>query len=624
MYLSYGLWPSVFSAAMVATASAKIEEVHLDGATLYWIESRPQEQGRAVIMRRCPDGQREELTPVTVCVASQVHSYGGAAMVVSEGVVYFSNVRDGRIYRLVPGQPPEPLTAKGQVRYADLVIDQARNRLIGVREDHRRPGQEAENQLVNISLRTGRVTVFESGADFYAAPRLSPDGRHLAWIQWHHPQMPWDATQLCVARLATDGRMRRYGVVIDGESMPRESVISPTWSPDGQLYYASDRSGWWNLYRFNVQERCDQAVTVADGDVGAPLWRLGQSYFAFGFGKRLYYAVLGQGRNDLRVAATTWDHRLRTLPPEAVEIQEVRASDSCLAVLASGPALPPTIFLLDADFQEVDRIGAKLPVEKMFISQPQDISFPTTMDDEAHGYFYPPCYPGVTGPIADRPPLIVVAHGGPTSSASRRFRPEIQFWTSHGFAVLDVDYRGSSGYGRQYRKRLAGQWGVYDVADCVAGVRYLSGLDVIDPERVAIRGGSAGGFTVLSALVFHHAFKAGVSYYGISDLSTLSDDTHKFESRYLDGLVPAELRAQRSPINAIGELNCPMIIFQGLKDQAVPPVQAEKMVEVLRAKGLEYEYVTFVEEGHGFRQAANIASSLERELAFFRRVFRLE
>lgn len=624
MHLSHGLWASVFSASMVAIASAKIEEVHLDGTTLYWIEQRPNEGGRRTIVRRQPDGAREELTPAPLSAASQVHSYGGAAMVVRDGVVYFSNVKDSRIYRIMPGQMPAPLTAATNVRYADLVIDQTRDRLIAVREDHRRPGVEAANQLVSISLKTGRVTVLESSADFYAAPRLSPDGRYLAWIQWHHPQMPWDATQLCVAHISTTGRVRRRGVVIDGESMPRESVICPTWSSDGWLYYASDRLGWWSVYRFGVKQQRDQAVAAGDGDIGAPLWHLGQSYYAFGPGQQFYYAVLNQERHQLRTAQPDLDQPLDWLPAEAIEIQEVRGSDRCLAVLASGPSLPPTIFLFDERGQMIDRIGGKLPVEEMFISRPQSITFPTTDGDEAHGFFYPPCNPGVHSPMGERPPLVVVAHGGPTSATSRRYRPDIQFWTSRGFAVLDVDYRGSSGYGRRYRQRLAGQWGVYDVADCVAGVEYLAARDAIDPERVAIRGGSAGGFTVLCALVFYRTFKAGASYYGISDLSTLSADTHKFESRYLDGLVPSELWAERSPVGAIDQLNCPMILFQGLKDQAVPPIQAEKMVAVLTAKGIDYEYITFPEEGHGFRQAANIALALERELAFFQRVFRLE
>lgn len=622
MRLSYGLWQSVLPASLVATASTKIEEVHLDGSTLYWIESRPDEQGRRVIMRRLQGGRQDEVTPAPFSAGSQVHSYGGAAMVVDSGVIYFSNLKDGRVYRVLPGQQPQPVTAAKAVRYADLVIDASRGRLIAVREDHRFSKQEAINELVAINLKTGRVNVLQDGADFYAAPRLSPDGQELAWIQWQHPRMPWDGTKLCQARVTVAGRLTKCRVLIDGERRSPESIIQPVWSLDGRLHFSSDRTGWWNIYQYRDGEA--KPVVVRDGDIGAPLWYLGQASYEFGPGQMLICATRGDNRYRLSATNQVADMDLDWLPTEAIEVQEVRCSDCRIAVLASGPDLPSSIFLFDANGKLVERIGSDLPVAKETISRPQAITFPTTEGDSAHGFFYPPHNPAVTTRESEKPPLIVVAHGGPTASTSRRFRPDIQFWTSRGFAVLDVDYRGSSGYGRSYRERLTGQWGVYDVADCVAGVQYLATQGKIDPERVAIRGGSAGGFTVLCALVFHRTFRAGVSYYGISDLSTLSGDTHKFESRYLDSLVPRTLWAQRSPINAIDQLDCPMILFQGLLDEAVPPVQAQKMVDVLRAKGLACEYVTFANEGHGFRQAENIATALEAELAFFQKIFQIK
>ena len=612
----YGSWPSPLTASRVTAGALRLDHVQLDGEDVYWVEGRASEGGRYVIVRRTADGAIIDVTPTVFNVRTRVHEYGGAAYTVDRGTIYFANFADQRIYRQRAGAVPEPITAEGGF-YADFRVDRTRDRLISVREDHSKAG-EAINTIVAIG---GGETVLVSGADFYSDPIVSPDGASLAWLQWHHPNMPWDGTELCVARFETDGTLGPARTIAGGAT---ESIFQPEWSPDGTLYFVSDRSGWWNLHRLLNGEV--EVVHAMAAEFGKPQWTFSMVTYAFMSAERIAATYTQGGRWQLALI----DTRSRTCTPVPLPVQPLESihatADAIYFIGGSATEANAITRLALADRStEVLRSASAERIEPAWISVPEAITF-TAAGRDVHAFYYPPVNPAVTAPAGERPPLLVLTHGGPTGASSDVLDSKVQFWTSRGFAVLDINYSGSTGYGRAYRERLNGQWGIADVTDAVGGAEAMVAAGKADPARLAIRGGSAGGYTTLAALTFHQVFKAGASYYGISDLEVLQQDTHKFESRYNESLIgpyPAarEVYVARSPIHFTDRLSCPIILFQGLDDKVVPPNQSEMMAAAVRKKGLKVKYVTFEGEQHGFRKAENIIRALEEELAFYRDVF---
>ena len=619
----YGSWKSPISANLIATEGRRIIEAVADGKDIYWIEMRPAENGRYVIVRRTPDGQTTDVTPAPFNARTRVHEYGGAAFVVNDGMLYFSNFADQRLYRQNAGSEPQPITPEADLRYADGVIDTQRKRLICVCEDHTDAENEAVNSLVSIGLDgmdSGQVLV--SGNDFYASPRLSPDGTRLAWMTWNHPNMPWEGTELWIGEIGTDGSLGHTECVAGGVD---ESTFQPEWSPDGTLYFVSDRTGWWNLYRY--QEGSVEPLYEMEAEFGRPQWIFGMSTYRFISANQIICTYTQDGIWHLASldAATRKLDRIETSYTSIANLQAIPGGVLFNAGSSTESASIVLFEFATRQFEVVCR-ASNTDIDTGYFSNPQVIEFPTEEGLSAHAFFYPPQNRDYIASADDLPPLVVISHGGPTSATSTALNLEIQYWTSRGVAILDVNYGGSSGYGRTYRQRLNGQWGIVDVDDCVNGARYLVEHGYVDGNRLAIRGGSAGGYTTLSALTFRDVFKAGASYYGISDLEAMTRDTHKFESRYLDSLIGAYPEEQdryreRSPIHFTDRLSCPLILFQGLEDKVVPPNQAEMMVEALHVKGLPVAYVPFEGEQHGFRRSENIRRSLEAELYFYARVF---
>jgi dipeptidyl aminopeptidase/acylaminoacyl peptidase len=621
----YGSWKSPITADVVAAGEVGLEQVRLDGDDVYWIERRSQEGGRKVIVRCSSDRHVTNITPVGFNARTRVHEYGGGDYAVLGRMIIFSNFADQRLYLQRLGPEPRPLTPAADLRYADGVINRDRKLLFCVREDH--TGQsEAINTLVSIDLMEGGAgRVLVSGNDFYSSPRLSPDGSHLAWLTWNHPNMPWDGTELWVGTLSEDGWVREVTHVAGGVN---ESIFQPEWSPEGTLYFVSDRTGWWNLYRWWNNKI--EPLYPMDAEFGQPQWVFASSLYGFASERRIVCRYIKDGRDHLAILDTV-TRALDETELSFTAISQVCAAGDRVVFIGSSSTEPTSIVSLDLMTKKVEvlRRSRETDVDAGYLANPRAIEFPTESGLTAHGYFYPPQNRDYAGPADEKPPLLIMSHGGPTSASSASLKYAIQYWTSRGIAVLDVNYGGSSGYGRLYRQRLKGKWGIVDVDDCVNGARYLVAHGDVDGNRLAIRGGSAGGYTTLCALTFRNVFKAGASHYGISDLEALARDTHKFESRYLDSLIGPyperrDLYLERSPIHFTERLNCPMILFQGLEDKVVPPNQAERMVEAVRAKNLPVAYLTFEGEQHGFRKAENIKRVLEAELYFYSKVFGFE
>ncbi|WP_439640938.1 S9 family peptidase [Nevskia sp.] len=619
----YGSWASPISSDAIVADSLKLGQIAIDGQAIYWVEGRPAEAGRNVLMRRRADGLLDEMTPAGFNVRTGAHEYGGGSFTVAGDIAYFANFKDQALYLQPPDGPPQAFVGEPGARFADAVVDAPRARLIAVREAHPADGAEPVNTLVAIGLE-GEHTIrtLVSGADFHSSPKLSPDGRQLAWLSWRHPNMPWDGTVLSVGQFDDDGFVTGVVTVAGGAD---ESVFQPAWSPDGELVYASDRSGWWNLYGWRAGK--SRLIVKAEAEFGEPQWEFGMSRYGFTPDGLIIAAPIRNGVAGLVAIDLKTGHQREIATPFR-EIKELRVGDGFIAFLGGSPAEARSLVRLDLKTGqfEILRRGSSLKVDDGYLSSAQPIVFPTTDGLSAHAFFYPATNRAFAGPKGEKPPLIVLSHGGPTSQATPTFNPTIQFWTSRGFAVVDVNYGGSSGYGRDYRRRLNGRWGVVDIDDCVNAAQYLVAQGRVDGARLAIRGGSAGGYTTLGALAFRPGvFKAGASYYGVGDLEVLARDTHKFESRYLDSLIGPYPEAKalyqaRSPVHAVAQIDSAVILFQGLDDKVVPPNQSQLMFDAVKRRGRPVAYVPFAGEGHGFRAAAAIKRSLEAELYFYGRV----
>ena len=625
---SFGSWKSPITSDLIIAESIGLGQIVLDGDAIYWVEVRPSEGGRHVVRRWNPEGDIEDVTPEPFSVRTRVHEYGGGAFTVSRGVVFFTNFAEQRLYRQDPGQEPRPISPEGAYRYADFIIDSSRGRIICVREDHSDDSSDPVNAVVALpDDGHGQAWALVAGNDFYAAPRLSPDGSHMAWLTWNHPNMPWDGTELWVADVAEDGSLVAARMVAGG---PGESIAQPDWSPEGVLHFVSDRTGWWNLYRLLGDEA--EALFPAETEFARPQWVFGAATYGFTSDGNLACAYNQRGKWGIGLLdPVSRDFRALDTPYTEMGRGDLKVSEGVVVFEAGSPTHPMSLVRLDLPNRELGVLcqSVAAAIDPGYISRPQPIEFPTERGQTAHAYYYAPQNQDYAPPAGEKPPLLVKSHGGPTGAASASQDLQIQYWTSRGFAVVDVNYGGSVGYGREYRKRLDGQWGVVDVEDCVNAARYLVEQGWADERRLAIDGGSAGGFTTLAALTFRDVFAAGASYYGVSDLEALALDTHKFESRYLDRLIGSypeqrDLYLERSPINFTAQLSCPLILFQGLEDRIVPPNQAEKMFDAVRRKGLPTAYLPFEGEQHGFRRGENIKRALDAELYFYSRVFNFE
>ena len=629
----YGSWKSPITADLIVSGAVGLGQIALDGDDVYWVEMRPSEGGRMVIVRRSGDGATIDVTPEPYSVRTRVHEYGGGAFLVADGVVFFSNFSDQRVYRQDPEGEPTAITPEAPLRYADGVFDAVRGRIICVREDHSGEG-EPVNVIVAVDAEDAKTQeILYTGSDFCAAPRLSPDGSSLAWLAWNHPNMPWDGTTLLMADVDADGRLGEAQTIAGGPSTSSgwdESVLQPLWSPVGELYFVSDRSGWWNLYRWRSEEV--QPVLEMEAEFARPQWVFDPAAYGFLGDGRIACSYVERGVWNIGIIDVETGVLTRLdLPYSEMGRGELRASGNRVVFSAGAPDKPMSLLSLDAATGAVETMqqAHDLEVDSAYLSAPEPVEFETAGGRTAHAFYYPPRNPDFAAPNEEKPPLLVKSHGGPTASASTALDLGIQFWTSRGFGVVDVNYGGSTGYGTEYRRRLNGTWGIVDVDDCVSAARYLAARGDADPERLAIDGGSAGGYTTLAALTFHDVFKAGASYYGVSDLEALAKETHKFESRYLDSLVGPyperrDLYIERSPIHHTGLLSCPLLLLQGMEDEIVPPNQAEMMFEAVKSMGLPTAYVPFEGEQHGFRRSENIKRALEAELYFYSRVFGFE
>ena len=620
--LPYGSWPSPITLDLVMAGGRGLFDPHIDGPDVYLLESRPDEGGRVVLLRLAGDGTATEVTPAPSNVRTRVHEYGGGAWAVQDGLVIHSEFADGHLVRIDPGVAPRPLTAEPGVRFADLRIDRPRGRVLAIMEDHRVDDLDPANSVVAVSLDDGSITPLVDGHDFFSHPRLSPDGSSLSWLAWDRPNMPWDGSELWVGRLDEDGSVGSADLVAGGSA---ESIAGPAWAPDGSLVFASDRSGWWNLYRWRPGAPGIEALAPMAAEFAEPQWVFGLRTFGFDGQGRVIAIARSNGRDRLLVLEAGQEPRAIGL--DATDLHGLWVVDDEAVLVASAPTRPTAIVRIDLRTDAVRSIREERtpPVDVGYLSQPRFVEFPTTDGRTAFAFHYPPTNPVAVAPDGELPPLLVISHGGPTSNADQRLSMEVQFFTSRGFAVVDVDYGGSSGYGRAFRDRLLGAWGIVDLDDCTNVATWLASQGLADPKRLGIRGGSAGGYTTLCALTFRSVFAAGASYFGVGDLAALARDTHKFESRYLDLIVApwpdgVAVYDERSPIHFVDRIRTPVLVLQGADDRVVPQAQADDLVAALGRNGVPYAYLLFQGEGHGFRRAENRRRSLEAELSFYAQV----
>jgi len=623
----YGCWKSPITSDLIVAGTISLSDVVVSGNNIYWIESRPSERGRRSIQRRSADGIITEMTPPEFNVRTRVHEYGGAAYEIDGKTIYFQNFADQLLYRHDPGADPRPITTSG-IMYGDFRFDRQRNRLVSIQEDHGISDIEAVNTLVSLNPNgpnaDGGATLV-SGADFVSNPRLSPDGRRMVWLEWSHPNMPWDAAELWIGDVDAEGAIHNGRSIAGGNG---SSVFQPEWTPGGDLIFVDDRSGWWNFYRFRNGEV--EHLLDMEAEFGRPLWVVGMTTYAVISDERLICAYTRNGMwaiGDLNLATGEF----KTVETPFTEVTSIAAEGDIVGFVAGSTVLPMGVYRHDLTTGDTQllRSASTLTIDPGYLSEATTVTFPTSDDQVAHGFLYMPKNKDFDGPDGELPPLIVASHGGPTSATPASLQLTFQFWTSRGFAVLDVNYRGSTGYGRPYRDALQDTWGIYDVDDCVNGAQYLVEKGVVDGERLAVRGGSASGYLTLAALTFRDTFAAGCALYGISDLEIMALETHKFESRYLDGLIAPypegiDVYKERSPLHHIDQLNTPLILFHGLEDKVVPPNQSEMIYDALKEKGVPVAIVLYEGEQHGFRQAANIKRTLDGEFYFYSRIFGFE
>jgi dipeptidyl aminopeptidase/acylaminoacyl peptidase len=634
----YGSWKSPITLDMLVEEVVRLYFPWQSGGAVYWLEGRPDEGGRQVIVRLAADGQVSDVFGPEFHARTLVHEYGGIPYAVAGETVYFSNFMDQRLYRVEAGGAPEPITAEPEVeraiRFAQPVVAPSRRFLLAVRERHPEPDVAAGvvNDVVAVPLSAegiGEPRVIAEGHDFYGQVAISPSGDRVAWISWDHPNMPWDGTELWEGPLSEDGAVGEPRLIAGG---PEESVTQPSYAPSGVLHFISDRTGWWNLYSLEAGGEV-RALAPAEAEFAGPAWIFGLTTYAFLADGSIVATWGERGRGRLGVLRPEAE-AFEPLETELTFFAMLRAADDGrgAVAVAGAPTEGPCVVRIDpalagasSPVVSVLKRSHATTVDARYLSVPQAIEFPTEGGLTAHALFYPPHNPDYDAPDGELPPLIVESHGGPTSATNSVLDYETQFWTSRGFAVVDVNYGGSTGYGREYRERLRGKWGIVDLDDCVNAAKYLASTGRADPDRLVIHGGSAGGYTTLCAVTFRDVFAAGASYFGVADAGALARDTHKFESRYLDSMIGPWPEAQavyeeRSPIFHTDLLRTPLIVFQGLEDRVVPPNQAEAMVAALAEKGVPHAYIAYEGEQHGFRKAENVRRTTEAELYFYGRV----
>mgnify|MGYP006181948843 FL=1 len=622
--LAFGSWESTITTDLILNNSVSLGEISLFGDDIYWVEMRANEGGRYVVVKQTIDGKKTDAIPSGYNARTRVHEYGGGSYLVTNRGVVFSNFDDQSLYLVDANNVCKKLTIQEDCRYADIIYDKYRERLICIREDHSERAKEAVSSIIAVSLlESGNEIILQCGADFYSNPRLSNDGQKLCWISWFHPNMPWDNTSLFTSEINDVGQIGKASLVAGGDI--NESVCQPSWSFDDILYFISDKNNWWNLYRLG--ENGIECIIKLDAEFAVPQWSFRESNYDFIDYNSIISIYRQQGLAYIAIINTD-KKTFETLSLSYTEIESLVCKKNKAYFLGSSPTEFKSIIEYDIEKKIVNVIQKSnaICLDKEYISVGESISFPVDENKHAHAVFYRPQNRYYTGLDDEKPPLVVMSHGGPTGESHNGLKMVVQFFSSRGFAVLDVNYGGSSGYGREYRRRLNGNWGIVDVNDCSKAALYVAEEGWVDKDRLAIRGGSAGGFTTLAALAYTDVFKAGASHYGVSDLEALTKETHKFESRYLDTLIGAypetqEIYKERSPVNAVDRLSCPVIFFQGLEDKIVLPNQAELMVDALKLKGIPVVYIAYEGEQHGFRQAKNIKRTLESELYFYATIF---
>lgn len=629
--LPYGTWPSAITSELIVNDSITIDEPRITADSIYYIERRPQESGRYVIVKVTGDFAIDIL-PTPFSARSRVHEYGGGSYCIADDRVFFINDSDQDIYTIQNEQVTR-LTKAENKRFADFIFDKRHQRLIAISESHE--NAQIANSIVSIDIHDGALSTLEAGEDFYASPRLNSSSTKLCWQSWALPNMPWDGNQLWLADIDQNGCIDRKQHIAGSDDI---AVFQPQWSPDDVLYFISDKSGWWHIYRYlSSRDSAEtQQLTEGEKEFGLPQWVFSQSSYAFIDKTELICCYRNQHGSNLAILSLINNFKLTILNTPWQEFGSLTANVNRAGFIAASDTCFPQLILatLKADATHklstsVIKNSCKLPLSNKHYSRVQSISFTNRHQQTVYANYYPPTNPAYRGIKNTSPPLIIICHGGPTGQNSASLDPKKQFWTSRGFALLDVNYSGSTGYGRDYRLRLNNNWGTLDVEDCCDAALYAVSEGLADNNQLIIRGSSAGGYTVLSALTFERVFSAGASYYGISELSSLADDTHKFESHYLDHLIgpfpeAEDLYKQRSPINSTHLLNCPVIFFQGSEDKVVPKAQAEKMFDALNKKGLPVAAQYFSGEQHGFRKEESIRQSLENELGFYQLVFNLK
>ena len=653
--LPYGSWPSSISSQALTRGLSQLNEPKLVNGACYWLESSPENRGCTVIMCKDKLGKIYTVSPQTINVRTRIHEYGGGSYCIHNGYAYFTNDSDQRLYRCVLpkasvdngdafSHQAEVLSPEGPYRYADFCIDEQRQQLICVCEIHKKNNQEPENCIVALKLDGSSTTAFNVlifGNDFYSNPRISPDGEYISWLTWCHPNMPWDNSECWLAQFSSFGLLQKQVKVAGGEintgiknnggkNTIGESIFQPQWSPNSELFFVSDRSNWWNIERYNPSTKTRNKVHSMEAEFATPQWVFGMSTYSFLNSFSLFCCYTQNGRWYGATIDLLSNH-FKALDLPFSSIRSIHANDETdtAAFIASDYDQLDSIVQWHDHQLDTIRKSGELAIKACEYSLPIAMSFSNKKSQEVHGFYYAPHNSQYEANQDAKPPLLVMCHGGPTGATSNALNLKIQYWTNRGFAIFDINYSGSTGYGRLYRDRLKTQWGLADVEDICAGAAFISEQGLADAEKLAVRGSSAGGYSVLAALTFKNTFKAGASLYGIGDLSLLVTDTHKFESRYLDQLIgpypeAKALYLERSPINSVEQLNCPVIFLQGLEDKVVPPNQAETMVTSLYEQGIPVAYVTFKDEGHGFRQADNIQCAIDSEYAFYANVFSID